>query len=114
MEERRKIKRMHIMCYSRIFDRRSGELLGFLNDITPLGMNILSDRTLQTSHTYWFRMDLPEYIFGRAYLELSGICKWSRKDVDPNFYVAGFQLEGITPEDVQIINQLNEEFELNR
>jgi hypothetical protein len=114
MEERRKIRRTHIMCYSRIFDRRSGELVGFLNDITPQGMNILSDILLQSGKIYRFRIDLPEYVFGRNHLDLEGGCKWSRRDIDPNFYVAGFELLDVTEEEAQIIQQLNQEYELNR
>lgn len=114
MEERRRIKRTHIMCYSRVFDRRTGDLVGFLNDITPQGMNILSDLSLRPEGTYRLRIDLPEYIFGRAYLELEANCRWSRQDVDPNFYIAGFQLAGVSPAEAQIIEQLNQEFELNR
>jgi hypothetical protein len=114
MNERRKIIRRHIMCYSRVFDRRSGELLGFLNDIHRAGMNILSDLPMQVDKEYRFRLDLPEYIFGKNHLELNGICRWCRPDVDPHFYIAGFNLEGVSDEDAEIIERLNQEFELER
>jgi hypothetical protein len=113
-DDRRRIKRRHIMCYSRIFDRRSGELVGFLNDIHPSGMNILSDLPLQPNSIYRFRLDLPEYVFGKSYMELTATCRWSRLDIDPHFYIAGFLLEGVSEEDSEIIEQLNREFELER
>jgi hypothetical protein len=114
MEERRTIKRRHIMCYSRVFERRTGEMVGFLNDIHPTGMNILSDLPLEEGRAYSFRIDLPEDIFGQPFLELQAACRWSRQDVDPHFFIAGFLLEGVSPVEEKLIEQLNQEFELER
>lgn len=42
MEERRKLQRRHIMFYSRVFDRKTGGLLGYLGNITPGGAMVIS------------------------------------------------------------------------
>jgi hypothetical protein len=112
MEERRKVQRRHIMCYSRIYDRRTGEVVGYLLDITPAGMMVMGDEPLEPGQRSMFRLDLPEYVFGKQYLNLTGECVWSRPDIDPNFYTSGFRLDPLPEEDVQIIEGLTKEFEL--
>ena len=112
MKERRKIPRRYIMFYSRIFDRKTGKLVGYLSDITREGAMIISDEPIEAENNYIFRMDLPDYVFGRGYLNLDVHCVWSRPDVNPDFYLAGFRLMEIEEVDGKVIDQINKEYGL--
>jgi hypothetical protein len=110
MDERRRLKRRYLMFYSRIFDRKTGSLIGYLSDITTEGMMIISEDELQAGIEYRLRMDLPEDIFGVTHMDILAQCVWSRQDVNPNFYIAGFQLLGLTDSDKFIIDQIIESY----
>ena len=103
MDERRKLKRRHIMFYSRVFDRKTGKLLGYLGNITIEGVMVISEAPINTGENYKLRMDLPEYIYKKPVLNFQAISLWCENDVDPNFYNTGFQLKGIAQEDNDII-----------
>lgn len=110
MEDRRKLKRRYIMFYSRVFDRSTGLLIGYLSDITTEGTMIISEEPIATDKTYRLNMDLPEDVFGKGHLTFIAKCVWSKPDVNPNFFMSGFQLENIDPLDVQIIQRIIEDY----
>jgi hypothetical protein len=110
MEERRKLKRRYIMFYSRIFDRSTGMLIGYLSDITPEGAMVISEEPVKTNTQYKLVMDLPEDVFGKQHLTFAAKCVWCRPDVNPNFYMSGFHLETIATEDIQIIHRIIEDY----
>lgn len=106
MEERRKLQRRHIMFYSRVFDRKTGGLLGYLGNITPGGAMVISESPLETEMVYSLSMNLPEDMYAKSALNLEAKSAWSKPDIDPNFYNTGFQFSEVTEEDVAIIKQI--------
>ncbi len=94
------------MFYSRVFDRKNGKMLGYLADMTVEGAMIISEEPIQTDETYRLRIDLPEDMYGKAYLNLEAHAVWSKPDVNPNFFMTGFQLMNIPPDDKGTIQQI--------
>ena len=43
MDDRRKIPRKYLMVYSRVFDRETGKVLGYLSDMNLMGAMIISE-----------------------------------------------------------------------
>ncbi len=113
MEERRKLKRRHIMFYSRIFDRKTGKLLGYLGNITTEGIMIISDEPIQVNFLYKLRMDLPEYIYQKSVLNFLGNSVWCKNDIDPNFFNTGFRLTKISKVDQGIISEFINDYGLS-
>ncbi len=109
-KERRKLKRRHIVFYSRVFDRNTGALLGHLMDITIEGLMLISDIPITTGITYHLRMDLPEDVMTKAYLSLDADCLWCRPDINPAFYNAGFRVLNMKKEDVDLIENMIDEY----
>jgi hypothetical protein len=103
MDERRKLKRRHIMFYARIFDRKTGKLLGYLGNITTEGIMVISDMPIKINENHKLRMDLPEYIYLKPVIHFQGRSMWCKSDIDPSFYNTGFRLMNISPEDQSII-----------
>jgi hypothetical protein len=98
------------MFYSRIFDRATGVLLGYLSDITPEGAMVISEEPIKANTVYRLVMDLPEDVFGKQHLTFTANCVWCKPDVNPNFYMSGFHLETIAVEDIQIIQRIIEDY----
>ncbi|RPI31962.1 MAG: PilZ domain-containing protein [Chloroflexota bacterium] len=110
MEDRRKLKRRYLLFYSRVFDMKSGRLIGYLSNITPEGASLICDEPVTTDTTYRLRMDLPEEGFNRDHLMFDAKAVYCKPDVDPNFFVTGFQLQGVPNEDIDIIQRIVQEY----
>ena len=96
--ERRKFKRRYLMYYSRIFD------------LTPEGAMIISEEPIDSKQVFQFRMDLPEELSEKAFLDFEAESVWCKRDIDPNFYDTGIRLINITTEDRNILDYMIQEY----
>lgn len=110
MEERRKLKRMYLMFYSRVFDRKNGKFIGHLAELTAEGAMIISEEALEPGKVYSFTMDLPPDRFGKEHMMFDALAVHCKPDIDPAFFVSGFRLLDLTPEDLHIIEGIIEAF----
>jgi hypothetical protein len=109
-QDKRKLKRRHLIYYLRVFSMPTTELLGHLVDITPEGVMIIGEKPVPIEQDFVLHMDLPSEIMGQESIEFKARSRWSRKDVDPSFYGTGFQLLDVPAEDVHIIRRLIKDF----
>ena len=109
-QDRRKLKRRHVIFYSRVFDRNSGALLGHLIDINEAGLMLISEKPIETNLSYHLRMDLPERNAGKAFLIIDAQCLWCKPDINPAFYNAGFKVINMAQDDVDLINNMVDEY----
>jgi len=110
MDERRAGKRVYMMFYSRIRDRRTGDLIGHLVDLTPDGLLAVSETPVEVGSLLYMQMELPDDISHKQFLKFDAQVAWCRKDVDPSFYSLGFQLVDISPDDIAIIKRFIEAY----
>jgi len=91
MSEQRINKRLHLIYYLRVFDKKNNTLLGHLVDITTGGFMLLSENPIKTGIEFALSMDvpLPEGLTERV--ELNAKSCWSNQDANPAFYDTGFQ-----------------------
>jgi hypothetical protein len=115
MDERRKIPRKYLMVYSRVFDRDSGKILGYLSDLTLTGAMIISDDPLPEGKLTHLRFDLPDPpLFSTDHLNLQAKVAWCQPDIDPAFYNIGFQFDEVADESVKIIAEMIVTYEFRR
>jgi len=112
MDDRRKLKRQHIMFYSRVFDRTDGAFIGYLGNLTPDGAMVIGESELETQKEFQLRIDLPEDIYDKAVLNLKARSAWCKQDIDPNFFTIGFSLHDVSPEDIGIITEIISDYGL--
>lgn len=112
MEERRQLKRQHIMFYSRVFDRATGAFMGYLGNLTPDGAMIISEEQLEIDKMYQLRIDLPEDMYAKTLLNLDARAVWCKQDIDPSFCNIGFSLQSVPLQDVGIIQQIIDDYGL--
>lgn len=110
MDDRRHLKRRHLLYYLRVFERRSGEQLGSLVDITPDGVMLISPEPIPSGRDFALRMHLPAGITRDNRVDLDARSIWTRPDVNPDFHVTGFQLLGVVPSCLHAIEQLIEDY----
>jgi len=110
MGEYRKLERRHIMFYSRVFNRKTGEILGYLGNITPEGAMVISENPLETDALYSLAMSIPEDLYGKSTLTFEAQSVWCKPDIDPNFYNTGFRLLDLAEDDIAIVNQIIEDY----
>lgn len=106
VEDKRKLKRRHLIYYLRIFEAETGKHIGNLADITQEGIMIISEAPIQTKIIYSLNMVLPNKLRGKKEISFEAKCLWCKKDINPDFYVAGFQFINITESDKELIEML--------
>jgi hypothetical protein len=105
--ERRKLERKYLIVYSRVFDRRKGNVIGYLGDLTPQGAMIIGEHRIEPGTMMDLRMDLPEQLELRHdHLDLGARTIWCEPDVDPRFVNVGFHFSELTDEEIRVIELL--------
>lgn len=112
MQERRDIRRRHLMFHLRVYDADTGRELGALADLSPDGLMITGEQRLTLGRTFSMYMELPRALSARQRIEFSARVAWSSNDVNPAFYDTGFSDLEVDSEDRAALTQLMEEFDL--
>lgn len=115
MNERRTLDRKYLMVYSRVFDRLTGKILGYLSDLSPKGAMIISDDPIGENVKLSLRFDLPDPpLFSTDHLNLEARVAWCKPDIDPSFYNIGFEFLEINEQEKMIIEEMIDAYEFRR
>jgi len=106
MDDRRRESRKFLTYFSRVIDRDSGYMLGYLVDLTTGGALLVGNIFLQPNSALRLRLDLPDGLTSQEQLDLDVRAVWSRPDTDPEFFRTGLQLTNIQPLDLMILERL--------
>jgi hypothetical protein len=110
MEEKRGLKRRHLIYYLRVFEKNADQPIGHMVDISTGGMMLISEKPIKTDHVFELRMVLPVEIEGSREITFSAESKWCSEDENPDFYNTGFQLISPSKEHVKITEHLIQKF----
>ena len=102
----RKHKRAHLIVYLEILDLNSGLRIGHLADISPQGIMVVSQEPIPPDRDFSFQLLLPETHTDRKGIVFTARCLWCKKDVNPDFYVSGYQIKEISPLEAKTITTL--------
>jgi hypothetical protein len=111
-EEQRRIRRRHLIYYLRVHDGTSRRVIGHVVDITLHGLQLITEEPLTVLEQHRLRMSFPGMGSSRDELFFDAVCKWCRQDENPAFYLAGFQILNLMPEEAVFIQGLISEFGL--
>ena len=109
MGERRKYNRNKIKFFSRVYDRKTKQLIGYLVDLSSNGAMLISQTRLLPQEILHLQMDLPEN-FNKSHLFLTGQIVWSEKDGISDLFKTGVQWINTSPEDISFLSKLIKEF----
>jgi len=111
MQERRSVNRIKISYYVPVVNADSFEQLGTLQEISPNGMQVDTQKVLPVDKAFKLRLDLTDESFDKPFLFISARPKWVRPDpIEPTFYNIGFQIFEVADEDLVIIDKIMEKY----
>lgn len=106
----RKFKRRHLIYYLKVYDRKTGVLIGHLADITTDGFMLVSEAPIKTEVDFNFKITLPAEFAGNRDIALDSRSIWCKKDVNPDFYATGFKISNIENRDIELFEMLIDSF----
>ena len=111
IQERRKLKRRSLAYYMLVMDANSGEMIGHLVDITPLGLMMDSEKSLPLGTDFRLRLDTMPDVADKDYIKFTARAKWCLPDaVEPYLFDIGFSIIDIAQHDAEIIRQIAEKY----
>ena len=111
MSEKRKFNRVHLIHYLRLFDRKTGDLIGNLVDLTSEGLQLISEKPIEIGTLLEIRMEFPEEVDGQQELQLNAVAVWCDHKLDPDLFSVGCKLIPVTPTYVTLIRDLIENYQ---
>lgn len=105
-EDRRSIKRRHLIYYLRVWNTDTREMLGHMVDITTGGLMLISEQIIPPDQQFNLEMRWHDPESGERIIHFRAKSLWSRPDVNPAFQDTGFMLLDQTPEVLLRIREL--------
>ena len=104
----RKENRRHLIYYLKVDNSQTNELIGRVVDITAKGLLMISRNKFDTQLEIPVRIELGDELFEQTngHLELNIRCRWSKEDINPDYFVTGFEFINQTVEQESLINKL--------
>ena len=111
--DKRRLRRRQLIYYLKVAERNTDRLVGRLVDVTTEGMMLISSEPVEMNRVFQLTLDLPEEMAGGPReIGLEARSLWSKKDVNPDFLLSGFEFVSVAPEDLVIITDLIRQYEL--
>ena len=109
-KDMRKVERRHLVFYLRVFDGMSNRVLGHVVDISTKGVMLISDQPITVNEHHLLRMRLPSSIANKDELLFNATSKWCKQDINPDFYVTGFEIQEVGEEIARYLLCLVDDF----
>jgi c-di-GMP-binding flagellar brake protein YcgR len=97
MTQRRKTTRKHIKFYSQVMDRKTKQLLGYLDDLSLKGAMLVCDKEFSPQSILHLKIDMPDS-FEQDHLNLTSQVIWSEKVPESDLFRMGIQWYDLNPE----------------
>jgi hypothetical protein len=109
--ERRKEKRRKFTYYLRVLDASSLQAIGYLTEISSVGIQIDCERPIPVGVNYRLRMELTSDIANKTHMIIHGRTKWCQADkLAPNGYNVGFEVSISARDDAEIFGRMLEKY----
>jgi hypothetical protein len=108
--EMRQVERRHLVFYLRVFDGTGTRVLGHVVDISSKGVMLLSGSPISVGENFRMRMRLPSQIANMEEIVFNAGSRWCKPDVNPDFFIAGFEIRDVDDEIITHIHSLIEDF----
>ena len=109
-KEKRQIERKHLVFYLRVFDGTGARMLGHVVDISSKGVMLFSGSQISVGENFRLRMRLPSQIANMEELIFNASSRWCKPDVNPDFFIAGFEIRDVDDAIITNIHSLMDDF----
>jgi hypothetical protein len=103
MEDRRREQRTTVNRTVTVEDAVYKEVLGVLTDISPQGLRISGEESLEVGDELRLRLLLPAPVFGKNAIIATAVCVWSKYDAASSQWLSGFQFSEVSRNDANLI-----------
>jgi|WetSurMetagenome_2_1015567.scaffolds.fasta_scaffold907384_2 hypothetical protein len=111
INEQRKMERRDFTYYMKVTDAITGNLIGYLVDISASGFKLDSEKPLPVRKEFRLHLDLTGDIASKSSLVFTARSVWSQPDhIDPTAFKAGFQIVSIGSSDAVIFQRMFERY----
>ena len=104
--EHRMDRRRHLYYYAKVLNRDTGDMIGRVADISMTGLMLIRANPIDSGKTYALRVLLPEAVDEGASIDFEAVSRWCKKDVNPDFYVIGFEITHVDSKNEKMIIRL--------
>jgi hypothetical protein len=111
--ERRKDVRRKGGEYMRVTDNITGELVGYITEISLGGFRLECPHALAVEEDHTLRLENTSEVKEKPYIVLVARTRWIQPDpVMPNEYVQGFQIVSMAPSEQEIYQSIVDNYGL--
>lgn len=106
--EKRTQTRRNLIYYLKVVDAISGEELGRVGNLTTNGVLVIGNRLIEEGEVHTVKIDIADVEVGsdHDYIMMKINACWSRPDINPDYFVTGYQSELRDEESKEIIEKL--------
>ena len=112
-KDRRKPTRVALFDDFHVLDSQTGELLGYIRDISSHGMMVVGSLMPVVDQAYKISVVLPEPIAEVKAFQLEATCRWHTVDVKRGFHKSGFQFGTLAHPEARIVEQIQTDYEFS-
>jgi hypothetical protein len=103
-ENRRKATRKFMLFKIPAYDAETRRFLGLVQDIAEKGVQLFGTK-VEVNTTRTLIIQASDFVKS-APLSFDVICRWSRREHPQGYYVSGFEIMNITPENRKALKKL--------
>lgn len=109
--DRRAAKRKKFTYYMRVLDAGTLKPIGYLTQISAVGIQVDSEKPIAVDVGMKLRLDLTTDIANKTMMVFNCRCKWCEPDrAEPNSFNIGFEVTLLSAEDHAIFNRMIEKY----
>ncbi|WP_248802104.1 PilZ domain-containing protein [Pseudomonas sp. MWU13-2100] len=106
----RRIERHQLPCFLQVFNRYTGEPIGYLGNVCEEGLMLISQLPLLVKAEFELQLKLPLSDGAQQLIDLTGRCLWCHEETTPGYYDSGFNLLESSPGYPQLVAALQHYF----
>jgi len=110
MLEKRNYERKNLHTYIETFNRETGQMIGYVADITRDGIMLLVDEPIELNSDYQLKLVLPAHISDGKQIDIGAKSIRCVKDTSLSFYNVGFSVSGLDSDSQALIHHLIQEY----
>jgi hypothetical protein len=112
-DDKRRLKRRHLIYYLPVYDRKTDNLIGHVVDLTSDGIMTIHENPVEIDVDFQLRMNLPAEMGEKMSISFDARSLWSLQDANPDFYSTGFKITEIDWQGQEAIERLINNYGFN-
>ena len=116
MSEQRKETRKKLMAFTPIYDFNQRLLLGYVGDLTLLGVMVIGEKSLEINREAILKIEFPNNLSDVIATDIiiPARVAWCRHDENPQYFNIGFEFTKVTPQHTKIFQAILERYQFRQ